>query len=320
MNADRPASPCVYGPVPSRRLGRSLGIDLVPFKTCTYDCIYCQLGRTTRKTVRRRSWWEPAEVAAGVRGKLSSEPDVIAIAGSGEPTLCAGIGTVIGGIKAVTDTPVAVLTNGSLLGLPSVRRELAGADIVMPSLDVPDEGLFRLVNRPHTSLQLADVVRGMRAFREAFAGQVWLEILLLGGVTALPAEVERLAVLAAGIAPERIQLTTVVRPPAESFAEPVSPERLAEVASWFTPQAEVVADTAPAPGAGDAARADVLALIARRPCTVDDIAAGLGMHRSEALKVAEALVAEGNAERRRHQGRSFYATVADAPPTREETA
>jgi len=320
MSSDLPADSCVYGPVPSRRLGRSLGVDLVPFKTCTYDCIYCQLGRTTRKTVRRRRWLDPADVVAGVRDRLSSEPDVIAIAGSGEPTLNAGIGAVIGGIKALTDVPVAVLTNGSLLGSPSVRRELADADIVMPSLDAPDEGLFRLVNRPHASLLFSDVEGGMRAFREGFAGQVWLEILLLGGVTALPSEVERLAILAAGIAPDRIQLNTVVRPPAESYAEPVADDRLLEFASWFTPRAEVITYTATASRVGFAARADVLTLIARRPCTVADIAAGLGIHRNMALKAAQALVTEGAAEQRRHHGRTFYtAAVAAAPRTREET-
>jgi wyosine [tRNA(Phe)-imidazoG37] synthetase (radical SAM superfamily) len=160
----------------------------------------------------------------------------------------------------------------------------------------------------------------MRAFREGFAGQVWLEILLLGGVTALPSEVERLATLAAGIAPDRIQLNTVVRPPAESFAEPVSSDRLLEFASWFTPRAEVITYTATAPRTGVAARAEVLTLLARRPCTVDDIAAGLGIHRNEALKAAEALVAERSAERRLHHGWTFYAAAtATASSTREET-
>ena len=127
----------VYGPVPSRRLGRSLGVDLIPFKTCTYDCVYCQLGRTTHKTERRHRWVDPADVVAQVRSRLDSGPDVIALAGSGEPTLHAGIGEVISGIKEITDVPVAVITNGSLLGRPEVRTGLAVADIVLPSLDAP---------------------------------------------------------------------------------------------------------------------------------------------------------------------------------------
>jgi wyosine [tRNA(Phe)-imidazoG37] synthetase (radical SAM superfamily) len=312
MSAEPSAQSCVYGPVPSRRLGRSLGVDLVPFKTCTFDCVYCQLGRTTHKTVRRRRWLEAAEVIAGVRDGLASEPEVIALAGSGEPTLHVGLGEVIDGVKELTSVPVAVITNGSLLGRPSLRRELAAADIVLPSLDAPDDGLFSLVNRPHASLQFAEVVRGMTAFREGYAGQMWLEILLLDGLTGTAAEVERLAALTALIAPDRIQLNTVVRPPSESLAEPVAGDRLWEFAEYFTPRAEVIAHAATASRTGVAVRADVLTLIARRPCTVDDIAAGLGVHRNAALKAAEALVAEGAAEQRRHQGGAFYAAIPAA--------
>ena len=219
------AEQLVYGPVPSRRLGRSLGVDLVPFKTCTYDCVYCQLGRTTRKTVRRQRWVDPSDVVAQVRARLESEPDVIALAGSGEPTLHAGIGDVIAGIKRLTDVPVAVITNGSLLSRPTVRRGLAAADIVLPSLDAPDDGLFQLVNRPHEALRFDDVVGGMIAFRNGYRGQMWLEVMLLAAVTGGADVVERLAELAARIAPDRIQLNTAVRPPAESFVAPVADGR-----------------------------------------------------------------------------------------------
>ena len=300
------ADQLVYGPVPSRRLGRSLGVDLVPLKTCTYDCVYCQLGRTTRKTVRRQRWVDPSVVAAQVCAGLESEPDVIALAGSGEPTLHTGIGDVIAGIKRVTDVPVAVITNGSLLSRPAVRRGLADADIVLPSLDAPDDGLFRLVNRPHQALRFDDVVRGMIAFRHDYRGQMWLEVMLLAGVTGMPAEVERLAEVAARMSPDRIQLNTAVRPPAESFAMPVANDALQDLAVLFTPHAEVIADTAPAGGDRVAARVDILALLSRRPCTVADISAGLGIHHSEALKAVTALVAEGALELHTHEDRSFY--------------
>jgi len=302
---------CVYGPVPSRRLGRSLGVDLVPFKTCTYDCVYCQLGRTTDKTVTRRRWVDPAEVVAQVRDSLQTEPDIITIAGSGEPTLHSGIGEVIAAIKGFTDTPVAVLTNGSLLGLPAVRQDLGLADIVIPSLDAPDESLFRDVNRPHPGLLFADVVNGLSAFRDGFQGQLWLEVFLLGGVTGLPVEVDRLAEIAARLSPDRIQLNTVVRPPAESFAEPLPAHRMEEFAAMFTPCAEVIAPTATTVTGLAATGADVRALVARRPCTLEDIAAGLGIHRSEALKAVTALVTEGRIGSSTHGGRLFY-TAADA--------
>jgi len=312
------AQQLVYGPVPSRRLGRSLGVDLVPLKTCTYDCVYCQLGRTTRKTVRRQRWVDPSDVVAQVRAKLESEPDVIALAGSSEPTLHAGIGDVIAGVKRLTDVPVAVITNGSLLGHPTVRRGLAAADIVLPSLDAPDDGLFQLINRPHRALRFADVVGGMIAFRNGYRGQLWLEVMLLAGVTGMVAEVERLAELAARIAPDRIQLNTAVRPPAESFVAPVADSSLQEFAGLFTPRAEVIADTVPAGGGRVAASADILALLSRRPCTVADIAAGLGIHHGEALKAATALVTEGAAELHTHEGRSFYAAAPAAAENHDE--
>ncbi len=314
-------SACVYGPVPSRRLGRSLGVDLVPFKTCTYDCVYCQLGPTTDKTLRRQRFVDPADVVARVVERLVAEPDIITIAGSGEPTLHSGIGKVIAGIKASTDIPVAVLTNGSLLGAPEVRRDLADADLVIPSLDAPDERLFRLVNRPHHELRFADVVDGMAAFRQGFSGQFWLEVFLLGGVTGLTNEVDRMAAIVARLSPERVQLNTVARPPAESFAEAVPADRLLEFAARFDPPAEVIAPIPATVNGLDATGADVLALIAHRPCTLEDIATGLGIHRNEALKTATALVAERLAESATHRGGLYYraAQAAVIDPTEETT-
>ena len=312
------AQQLVYGPVPSRRLGRSLGVDLVPLKTCTYDCVYCQLGRTTRKTVRRQRWVDPSDVVAQVRARLESEPDVIALAGSGEPTLHAGIGDVIAGVKRLTNVPVAVITNGSLLGRPAVRRGLAAADIVLPSLDAPGDGLFQLVNRPHKALRFADVLGEMIAFRQGYRGQMWLEVMLLAGVTGMVAEVERLAELAARISPDRIQLNTAVRPPAESFVAPVAEGSLQEFAGLFTPHAEVIADTAPASGDRIAGGAEILALLSRRPCTVADIATGLGIHHGEALKAVTALVAEGALELHTHEDRTFYVAVSATAENREE--
>lgn len=316
-----PAQQLVYGPVPSRRLGRSLGVDLVPLKTCTYDCVYCQLGRTTNKTVRRRHWVDPAEVVAQVRDRLGSEPDVIALAGSGEPTLCSDLGAVIAGIKAITDVPVAVITNGSLLGRSGARKGLAAADIVLPSLDAPSEELFGRVNHPHPSVHLAGLVDGLVSFRAGYRGEIWLEVMLLAGVTDAVAEVRGLAEVAARIAPDRIQLNTAVRPPAESFVAPVDGATLEQLAGLFTPRAEVIADLPASAGGGVAATADVLELVSRRPCTVADIASGLGIHHGEALKAATALVSEGTAELHTHEGRSFYmaAPAADQKRAEEKT-
>ncbi len=270
--------------------------------------------------MRRQRWVDPPDVVAQVRAKLDSEPDVITLAGSGEPTLHAGIGEVIAGIKGLTDVPVAVVTNGSLLSHPTVRRGLAAADIVLPSLDAPDGGLFQLINRPHTALRFDEVVGGMIAFRRDYPGQLWLEVMLLAGVTGLLSEVQRLAALATRIAPDRIQLNTAVRPPAESFVTPVTRDSLQQFAGLFTPHAEVIANTLPADGSRAAHSADILALLSRRPCTTADIAAGLGLHHGEALKAATALVAQGVVELYTHESESFYlaAPAATEHPKEEK--
>jgi len=268
--------------------------------------------------VRRQRWVEPAEVVAQVSARLASNPDVIALAGSGEPTLHAGIGEVINGIKEITDVPVAVITNGSLLGRPAVGTGLAVADIVLPSLDAPSEDLFLKVNRPHESLHLADLVEGLVSFRAGFKGELWLEVMLLAGVTGSATRARRLAELAARIVPDRIQLNTAVRPPAESFVAPVARATLEELAGLFTPCAEVIADLPFAAGDGVAAETDVLELLSRRPCTVSDIATGLSIHHGEALKAVTALVNTGAVNLYTHEDRSFYVAATVAAEDREE--
>jgi len=282
----------VFGPVPSRRLGRSLGVDLVPFKTCSYDCIYCQLGRTTCKTVERKEWVPLDEVVAQVRDKLSTGPDYITLSGSGEPTLYSRLSELVASLEGMTKIPVAILTNGSLLWDKDVQEGLAEADLVIPSLDAGDDSLFRHVNRPHESISFERMVEGLVEFRGRFAGACWLEVFLLGGMTAIPAEVDKIAKLVERIRPDRVQLNTVTRPPAEDFALPVSRKDMERFAARLGERAEVIADFRGVHGEGEftAKREDVLDLLRRRPCTVDDIAAGLGMHANEAVKYVTELL------------------------------
>jgi wyosine [tRNA(Phe)-imidazoG37] synthetase (radical SAM superfamily) len=175
----------VYGPVPSRRLKRSLGVDLVPFKTCTYDCIYCQLGRTTEKTNLLKEYAPIERILAELKKKLAlgPRPDYVTLSGSGEPTLHCRIGELIHQIKRVTPIPLAVLTNGSLLWSRCVQDALMEADLVLPSLDAGDERLFRYVNRPDELIQFETMVQGLREFNARFKKPVWLEVFLLAGVT-----------------------------------------------------------------------------------------------------------------------------------------
>ena len=276
----------VYGPVPSRRLGKSLGIDLVPFKTCTYNCIYCQLGRTTHKTVQRQDWVAPDMVLEQLSIQLNKPCDTITLAGSGEPTLHSRIGEIICGIKEITDVPVAVLTNGSLLSLVDVRRDLLQADIVLPSLDAGNVTLFRHVNRPHREIRFENMVQGLVDFRSCYEGQIWLEIFLLGGVNGLPASMEEIAAIAEKISPDRIQLNTVTRPPAEPFAMQVPESLMRCLAPAFHGKAEIIADFKgnPRKEESDTSRDTVKNLIMRRPCTLEDIAWALSVRFSTAAK------------------------------------
>jgi len=301
----------VFGPVPSRRLGRSLGVDLVPFKTCTYDCIYCQLGRTSHKTVTRKEWVPTDDVLDELKQKLATRPNYITFSGSGEPTLHAKLGEIIRRIRAMTKTPVAVLTNGSLLWQPAVRAELALADLVMPSLDAGDERLFQAVNRPHSEITFERLMTGLTQLRREFSGQYWLEILLLGGSTAVLSHVRQIARLVKRIRPDRVQLNTAVRPPAEEFAFPASLARLREFARLFRPEAEVIAECSPRARSGGAGAdlAAVLELLRRRPCTLGDVARGLGMKPAEVVKSIETLEARGEVQSERHGAELFYRTT-----------
>ena len=286
----------VFGPVPSRRLGRSLGVDLIPRKVCTFDCVYCQVGRTTQKIVAREVFVPVEIVLAEISAKLAHvpRPDYITLAGSGEPTLHAELGAIIAGIKRVTDVPVAVLTNGSLLHDPQVRKACGNADLMLPSLDAGDEDTFQKINRPAAGLTLKRIVDGMVAFRREYDGPIWLEVFLVAGVNSSPAHVRKIAALAQRIRPDRIQVNTAVRPTADSGVKALTEAELIELCKLLGPGAEVIADfrhvhEKPA----FAARAEeVLAMIRRRPVTLDDIAAGLGIHTSEAAKYVAELSAK----------------------------
>jgi len=298
----------VFGPVPSRRLGRSLGVDVVPFKTCTYDCVYCQLGRTTCKTVERKEWVPLEDVLEELRDKLSTRPDYVTLSGSGEPTLFSRTGELIERIRAMTDVPVGVLTNGSLLWRQEVRRELLGANLVMPSLDAGDEPMFHAVNRPHPDISFDRMLEGLIAFRGEFRGEYWLEVFLLAGHTSVDAEAAKLARCVERIRPDRIQLNTVARPPAETFAAAVSPERMAELAAMFDPPGEVVADFRGIHGRGEfaAGREEILEMLRRRPCSIEDVADGLGMHRNEVAKYVGDLVAAGLLAESSRGGKTYF--------------
>ncbi len=301
----------VFGPVPSRRLGRSLGIDLVPFKTCTYDCIYCQLGRTTEQTIQRHPYVPGKRVLEELGKKLSSlssPPDYITFSGSGEPTLNSQIGWIIEQVKRMTSVPVAVLTNGSLLHLESVREALLGADLVIPSLDAASPGLFRSINRPHLSLRLSQVLRGLQEFRKEYPGQIWLEVMLCGGFNDEPREIQRLREEIDMIGPDRIQLNTVVRPPAEYFACPLSLESLGKIGRIFGNRAEILPGESPARTVKFYGEIDgeMLSLLSRRPCSLEDLCQTFGVSGEKVGSCLQELTRKGAVRYDIHNHTVFY--------------
>ena len=180
----------IFGPVPSRRLGFSLGVDTIPFKTCSLDCIYCQLGRTTNKTIERKEYIAGENILREIEEilKRKKKIDYITFSGSGEPTLNSRMEEMITQIKRLTSIPVAILTNGTLLYQPRMREELMEADLVIPSLDAVSEEVFEKINRPHHKLKINEVIKGINTFSQEFRGKIWLEIMLVKGVNDFPGE------------------------------------------------------------------------------------------------------------------------------------
>jgi len=299
----------VFGPVPSRRLGFSLGVDLIIPKTCTMDCVYCELGPTTDRTVCRRAYVDVQEVLDELREVLSEKPrvDYVTLSGSGEPTLHTEVGRVIDEIRALTDAPVAVLTNGSLMTDPEVRAALARADVVAPSLDAVSDAAFRAVNRPDPTLDAGEIAAGIARFKGAFGGELWLETVFVRGINDTDSEITLIRDAIGRIAPDRVHINTVTRPPAEPTAQPVSPERLRAIAERIRPDAEVVAHSdvdsqIPIPDAADL----IVSMATRRPVTARDVARAVGMSQAEAAKVLGALVDSGVIRLVRHAGKLYY--------------
>ena len=306
----------VYGPVPSRRLGRSLGVDVIPFKTCTYDCTYCQLGHTTCHTMERREYVPAEVIEAELAAHLERDrPDIISFAGSGEPTLNSGLGRIIARIRDMTDVPVAVFTNASLLWMPEVRRDLALADIVSPSLDAASAACAEAVNSPAPGLDLAVILEGLRSFCAEYTGQIWLEVLLVRGINDSPEELARIRdVLTSLPRVDKIQLNTATRPPADSTVQALSRAELEEAARILALPCEIIAswhrhsEDQEAGAAHDAActATDVLELVRCHPCTAEDVANGLAISPARAEALVQELLAAERILAEERAGKTWY--------------
>lgn len=305
----------LYGPVPSRRLGRSLGVDPLLFKTCSFDCIYCQLGPTTNKTLQRSQYVNPEAVIAEFEAWLDrdGDSDYITFSGSGEPTLHSDLGDMIRAVKGRTSIPVAVLTNGSLLWDAQVRRELRAADLVLPSLDAATEQGFHRINRPCSGLELRLIVDGIRQFTAEFQGEVWLEVMLVEGINDTERELTALRYAIDMIRPAQTQINTLTRPTPSPQVRALAADRLKAAAAALGPSAEIIAPLeARAGDAHEATEEAVMNLLRRRPCTLNDIASGLGIHPNEAIRHIQELYDEGKIEVRKQDGEVYLIPLA--PP------
>jgi wyosine [tRNA(Phe)-imidazoG37] synthetase (radical SAM superfamily) len=300
----------LYGPVPSRRLGRSLGIDLVPHKICTYDCIYCQIGKTTKKTLLRKEYVPGEEVLGEVKTFLQeggSSIDYLSLSGSGEPTLHSKIRSIIKGIKEITTIPVAVITNGSLLYEREVREDLLQADVVLPSLDGASPEVFKKINRSHKKLSAGKVIEGMVEFRKIFKGRIWLEILFCKGVNDTPEELQKMKGVVSRIQPDLVHLNTVVRPPSEDWVRPLNQKEMEEIRAFLGERALIISefDRHLTYATKEDIKDGILRILKRRPLSLSDLSKWMGIPQKELEEQIASLFREGKIKSRSH-GNSIY--------------
>ncbi len=225
----------IYGPVNSRRLGLSLGLNLTPYKICSFNCIYCQLGRTTDKTIKREEYFKAQDILEEFKTWIQNNPEdaakvnYITFSGSGEPTLNSNIGYLISQIKNITNIKIAVITNASLLSSPLLRQELMSADLIVPSLDAVSDEVFIKIDRPAEEVKIEEVIEGLVSLSKEFPGKIWLEVMLVKGINDSPGYIARLKEIIDRIRPDKIHLNSPVRVTAEPNIQPPSAKKLEEI-------------------------------------------------------------------------------------------
>ncbi len=310
----------IFGPVMSRRLGRSLGIDLLPFKTCSYDCVYCECGATNSLTTKRAEFFPTEEVISQLDTVLRERPtlDYITFAGSGEPTLSLSIGRIIRHLKtAYPEYKVAVLTNGSLLGNKEVAADLSQADLVIPTLTSTSQETFEKIHRPDTCLLIKTIISDILEFRKEFHGEIWLEIFLIPDLNTSLEELASLRDVIDKIQPARIQLNTLDRPAAEDWVTAPDPDELENFRKYFAELkipvdvAGVCCEQPDVCRAGESTHEHILKTLRIRPSTVEDLASMTGLHHHEVAKYLSGLLEEGTVHIQRGKRGVFYSAGPD---------
>lgn len=303
----------IFGPVPSRRLGISLGVDLVPMKTCSLNCIYCECGESNHLTIKRREYVSFVAVKEELKHYFehNPRPDYITFSGSGEPTLNSKIGDILQFIiKYIKDIPVALLTNGTLFYQKQVREDIKHSTVVIPSLDAATENIFRTVNRPSPRLHVDTIIDGFIQFRKEYRGQIWLEVFIVPGINNTEKELTALKHAIEKIKPDQIQLNTMDRPGTVSTVRAATQRELEDVIDfWKIENVSIIAD-APERKELLAYRQDIesaiLGTISRRPCTLTDLSKILGLQINEVNKYLDVLEADGKLKVVKQKRGFFY--------------
>ncbi|MGM0365334.1 MAG: radical SAM protein [Actinomycetota bacterium] len=290
-----------YGPVLSRRFGYSLGIDIIPHKVCVYDCIYCQLGRTTKKTLERNKYMDIdyREFEWGLKDRVKACPHLnyVTFSGSGEPTLNIEIGNLIKVAKEATDIPVAVLTSGGTLLLQEVREDIREADIIKVSLDGPDGETLRKINRPAKGVSFEKNIEGLKNLTKIFGGRIWLEIMVMDNINDSSSHAHKFKQIVEGLSTgiEKIHLNTAVRPAGIGYMKLPDTDRLEKFKYILGEKAEIIGkvDYKDYSSGLKNMEKEVAALIDRRPSSVADIAKALGFNLNEVIKICDKMLNEG---------------------------
>ncbi len=301
----------IFGPVPSRRLGLSLGINIIPFKTCSYNCIYCEVGKTTDLTIERKSFFNIEDIKKEFRETIdkAGHIDFVTFSGSGEPTLNKDLGELIRFVKSFKKYKTAVLTNGSLLFKEDVRADLLEADVVIPSLDSVVEKSFKKINMPHKDLSIQKITEGIIQFSKEFKNEIWLEILFVKGVNDSKGDIDALCEVLKQIKPDRIQIGTVDRPPAYTTAKKLSNKEMMDIYVYMSSKVGSIDIIGSFNKENDAFYDDiersVIKMINIRPCSKSELKETFGVDDRKIDEIIDKLIKESKAYKQRFGSKTF---------------
>ena len=300
----------LFGPVPSRRLGKSLGVSPIPPKTCNYSCVYCQIGRTTHFSNTRQDFFPKEEILDEIKHFIQSSDDFdyITFVGEGEPTLCKSLGWLIRNTKKLTEKPVAVITNGALLYDPETRNDLLAADVILPTLDAATQELFKKINRPKKEITIDKVIRGMQDFRSEFQGQIWMEVMLVKGLNDSPESISEIKTVLDTLGCDRIYINVPIRPPAEQWVKISENDRVLEICDELNAYniAHYESDNGFQVSMNDDIEDQILKITTRHPLREPQILAMFDLPSQEITQLLRQMAENGKLKRIIHNKQIFW--------------